>query len=152
VKFDNGRCPVGDERVDENAARINGAITVVLLGLSFVPQLRLLQVYLLVDFAIKVFAGFAYSPNCFLARSLASAFSLPNTPIPAAPKRFAGAVALAFLSGSLISWYAFGSAAGFAFFTGVFLGCALLEATVGFCMGCYVYGLLPALVSKAFVR
>jgi len=93
MNLTNERCPVGSERVDEHAARINGAITVVLLGLSSLPQLRLLQAYLLADFALKVFAGFAYSPNCSLARVIASALRLPNTPIPAAPKRFAAAVA-----------------------------------------------------------
>jgi len=148
----NERCPVGSERVDEHAARINGAITVVLLGLSFVPQLRFLQVYLLADFAIKVFAGFAYSPNCYLARAIAAALRLPITPIPAAPKRFAGAVALAFLSCSLYSWFVAGSIVWFGVFTAVFLGCAFLEAAAGFCVGCFVYGLLPARVSRAFVR
>jgi len=152
VSMTNERCPVGSERVDEHAARINGAITVVLLGLSFVPQLRFLQIYLLADFAIKVFAGFAYSPNCFLARAIASVLRLPITPIPAAPKRFAGAVAIVFLSCSLISWFVFSSAVWFAVFTLGFLGCSFLEAAAGFCVGCFVYGLLPARVSRAFVR
>lgn len=148
----NDRCPVGSERVDEHAARINGALTVVLLALSFLPHLRVLQVYLLADFAIKVFLGFAYSPNCFLAREIATALKLPITPIPAAPKRFAGAVAICFLTGSLTAWFVFGSTVWFFVLTAVFLGCALLEAAFGFCVGCFVYGLLPARVSRAFVR
>jgi len=116
------------------------------------PQLRFLQAYLLADFAIKVFAGFAYSPNCFLARVIASALRLPITPVPAAPKRFAGAVVILFLSCSLISWFVFGSVVWSAAFTVAFLGCAFLEAALGFCVGCFVYGLLPARVSRAFVR
>lgn len=152
VAVTSDRCPVGSERVDEYAARVNGAITVALLALSLWEPMRWVLFYLLVDFGIKVFAGFAYSPNCFLARNIANALHLPSEPIPAAPKRFAGAVALFFLTGALISWFVVGSYLAFALFTGVFLVCAFLEAFAGFCLGCYVYGLLPAKVGKAFVR
>ena len=152
VAISADRCPVGSERVDENAARVNGAITVAILALSLWPPVRWLQFYLLVDFGIKVFAGFAYSPSCFVARRVADALELPNEPIPAAPKRFAGAVALFFVTGSLVSWYAAGSVAAFLAFTAVFLVCAFLETFAGFCLGCYVYGLLPAKIGKAFVR
>lgn len=146
------RCPVGSERIDETAARINGAITVALLALSFVPAMRWVLFYLLADFSIKVFAGFAYSPSCFVARSVADVLHLPTHMRPAAPKRFAGAVALIFVSGAIVSSYLLGSFAAFAVFTGVFLVCALLEAFAGFCLGCYVYDLLPAKVGQAFVR
>lgn len=148
----NQRCPVGSERIDQNAARVNGAIVMVVLAASFVPTLRPLQFYLLVDFAVKVFVGFAYSPNCYLSQVVVRAFDLPVRWVPAAPKRFASAVALVFLTGALVSWFAAESAIGFFAFSGVFLVCAFLESAVGFCVGCFVYGLLPTAMSKPFVR
>ncbi len=148
----NERCPVGGERIDENTARVNGAIVVLLLLVSLVPELRWLQLYLLVDFGIKVFAGFAYSPNCAIARLIAGLLNLPIRSVPAAPKRFAGAVAMVFLAAAMVSWFALGSEVAFFVFTAAFMACALLESAAGFCVGCFVYGLLPEKVSKPFVR
>ena len=149
---DNERCPVGEERIDESTVRVNGAIVVVLLLASLVPELRWIQLYLLVDFGIKVFAGFAYSPNCAIARFIAGLLRLPIRSVPAAPKRFAGAVAMVFLAAALMSWFVLGSDEAFFVFTAAFTACALLESVAGFCVGCFVYGLLPEKVSKPFVR
>lgn len=149
---DNARCPVGTERIDESTARVNGAIVVGVLLLSLVPAFRWLQLYLLLDFGIKVLLGFAYSPNCAIAGAVAGALKLPVATVPAAPKRFAGAVAMVFIVAAMASWFALGSATGFYAFTAVFFVCALLESAAGFCVGCFVYGILPAAVSKSFVR
>jgi hypothetical protein len=146
------RCPVGSERVDEYAARVNGGIVFTLAALSLWTPLRWLLVYLFIDFAIKVVFGFAYSPNCIPARQIANLLHLPFRPVPAAPKRFAGALALVFIGGALVSWYSVGSWVAFAAFVGVLLVCAFLESALGYCIGCAVYGLLPANISKSFVR
>lgn len=148
----NQRCPVGSERIDQNAARVNGAIVTVVLAASLVPALRPLQFYLLADFGVKVFVGFAYSPSCYLSQVVVRVLDLPVSWVPAAPKRFASAVALVFVTGALASWFAAESAIGFLAFSGVFLVCAFLESAAGFCVGCFVYRLLPAVVSESFVR
>ena len=148
----NTRCPVGSERIDEYAARVNGAMTVVMLGATFWEPMRWLLLYLLLDYAIKLLAGFAYSPGCFVARHIADALGMPRESVPAAPKRFAGGFALIFLGGGLIAWYAAASFIAFAAFTSVFLVCTALDSFAGFCVGCYIYSLLPARIGNAFVR
>jgi hypothetical protein len=149
---DTGLCPHGSERVDETAARLNGAIVVAVLALAILPPLHWLLFYLLLDFAVKVFAGFAVSPNSFFAVRLSRLLRLPARPIPAAPKRFAAVVAIVFLCGALMSWYSLGSFAAGAAFAGVFATCAALEAGAGFCVGCWVYGHLPVRMAQTFVR
>ena len=107
------RCPIGGEKIDESAARVNGAITLAVLALAMLTPARWLIAYLIVDFTLKVFAGFAYSPNCWAARHVANAMKLTPYMIDEAPKRFAASIALFMSVASFVAYYGFESLTGF---------------------------------------
>jgi hypothetical protein len=146
------RCPIGGEKIDESAARVNGAINVVILASAIVFQAPWLLAYLLVDYLLKLTVGFAGSPNCWLAHKIANALKLEHEPVDSAPKRFAAIIAVIMLTAGLVLAYGFGSMAGFTAVTVVFAVCAALDAFAGFCLGCYLYGWLPEKVSMRLVR
>lgn len=131
--------------IDESAARFNGAITVLVLAVAVATPYHWVLGYLVLDFAIKVFAGFAYSPSCKLAAALANAMHLQRKMVDSAPKRLAAIIAL-FMSLTGLALAAFAPTASLAFLaiTGIFLVFASLEAFAGFCMGCWIYALLPS--------
>lgn len=144
------RCPIGGELIDENAARINGAIVLIVLVASVLTPAKWLLAYLAADCAIKVFAGFAHSPNCHIARFVANALDLPRSMSDSAPKRFAAAVGMLMSIAGLLTAY-LGSLPAFLGVVGVFGICAGLESLAGFCVGCFLFGLLPESSARVFV-
>jgi hypothetical protein len=145
-------CPISGEMIDESSARVNGGITLTLLAIGTLTPYHWILLYLAADFAIKVFAGFAYSPNCWIAGRVARALHFEPNMVDAAPKRFASIIALCMTLGALVSVYGFGAYAFFYAFAATFALFAFLECVLGFCMGCTIYGLLPRRMSVAFVR
>lgn len=147
------RCPIGGEMIDEKAARINATITVIVLVAALATPYHWLIGYLVVDFSLKVFAGFAYSPNCLVSRFIANSLHLEKQMVDSAPKRFAAMIGLFMSALSLIAAYAL-PAAPWAFYAvaGVFLLFACMEAFLGFCMGCYIFGFLPQRAAELLVR
>lgn len=153
VNGDAPRCPISTEKVDENAARINGALVVAVLIVSLLTPYRWLLAFLVVDFALKVFAGFASSPVCKAARLVAEGAGLPRRMTDSAPKRFAAVMGLLMgTAGLVVAYLVPVSPVAFYAIVGTLLACAALEAFAGFCLGCWIYGLLPEGAARLFVR
>lgn len=148
----NARCPLGGEQVDESAARVNGTIVTFVLGVTLLTGTAWPLAYLVIDFAIKLFVGFAVSPNCFLARAVADLLRLPERPGSSAPKRFAALLGLVMSTAGLAAAYLFGAHTGFMVITTAFAICAVLESVVGLCVGCLIYSALPGRLAESFVR
>lgn len=146
------RCPISTERIDDSAARVNGGITLGVLAIGTLTPAHWVLLLLVVDFAIKVFVGFANSPSCWISRRISSALGLQCNMVDAAPKRFASVVALVMSSAALLMLYGFGSLPLFYAFAGTFAVFAFLECVLGFCMGCVMFTLLPDRMAVAFVR
>lgn len=147
------RCPISTERIDENVARVNGGIATTVLAVALLTPYRWVLAYLVLDYALKVVAGFAYSPSCRLANLIARGLRLPERMVDSAPKRFAAVIGLAMSALGLVAAYGFPAASAFFYgVVGTFLVFAALESLAGFCTGCWLYGLLPERVSAAFVR
>lgn len=147
------RCPIGGEQIDDNAARINAALTLFVLALGVLTPSSWLIAYLVVDYAIKVFFGFRYSPNCRMAQVIAEDLHFPKQMVDSAPKRFAAVVALLMSALALALAY-LAPQAKWAFFvvTGLFMVFTALETFAGFCVGCYLYRFLPDPVARALHR
>lgn len=141
-------CPISGLRVSAQTARINA---IVAFGIAFTVAgtgLWALLALTVFDYALKVFAGFATSPLCWLVGRILDAAGVEHRMVDAAPKHFAATIGLAFNTGALIL-YAFGlSAPAFAAIA-VFAACAGLDGFLGFCVGCKIYSLLPAGVRDA---
>jgi hypothetical protein len=132
-------CPISSEKVNASAARINGLLVTALLAVALFTPARWVLLVLALDFAVKVFARFRYSPLCTVSRLISNALGLPARPVDAAPKRFAAALGLIFCSAGLVLGPLLGQWPAYAVVVGVFAFCAALEGFAGFCVGCVMY-------------
>ncbi len=148
---EGARCPISGDTIDENAARINGAIVCALLLIGVLTPAKWLFAYLALDYGLKVLAGFAYSPNCLMARFIADAMRLSSRMVDAAPKRFAATIGMLMCIAASIAGYTT-SYTVFYVIVGVFGTCVVLETLAGFCVGCYLFRLLPECAVRVFVR
>jgi len=142
------RCPIAGLKVDERASRVNGALVVLALALAAFTPYWWFVAYLAIDFAIKVFGGFAFSPNCIAAGAITRGLRLAPLWIDFAPKRFAAMVGLLMSSAAVVAHLA-GSTQVFLGIVGLFALFAFLESAFGFCAGCMIYGLLPERLALA---
>jgi len=128
--------------VNEVAARLVAAMVVV-LSLSFIlTGESWLLVLLLYGFLARVLAGPNLSPIGLLAtRVLVPVLGNPQRSVPGPPKRFAQVVGLLFSSVALALFFLISPVAAKSV-VGVLVVFASLEAGVGFCAGCFVFGYL----------
>ena len=92
-------------------------------------------------FAVGAAAGIQRTPYAWLFRSLLRARLGPAAREDAAPPRFAQAVGLGFALVGLVGLLTGATTLGL-IAVGLALAAALLNATVGFCLGCEVYLLI----------
>jgi hypothetical protein len=127
-------CPISSQKVSGSAARVTGLLAVAL----FTPA-RWVLALLAVDFAIKVFLRFRFSPLCVVSRLVGRMLRLSPQLVDAAPKRFAAALGLGFSLAGLLFGVAFTLPLAYSVVVGMFAVCAALEGFAGFCVGCTIY-------------
>ena len=131
-------CPISKETVDERTARLCALLVLVPLGFSLAFASSWPTLLLALDFGLRGFGAGRWSPVARLARSLAALVGLRPKPTNAGPKAFAAKLGCIF-SVSVATAFLLGET-GVGLATGATLAlCALLEGTVGFCVGCRVY-------------
>ena len=140
----SGSCPISFNQINEKAARINGALTVISLLVFIFTPFKLIIILLVLDFLIRGFFKPEYSFFSKKSKFILKLFKSEPKMTNAGPKLFAAKLgfvfsvivaALHFLNLPLISNCI---AAFFAFF-------AFLEAAFGLCIACKVYPLLMRL-------
>ncbi|HKI89216.1 MAG TPA: DUF4395 domain-containing protein [Draconibacterium sp.] len=137
-------CPISDERVNERVTRINALFTILLMVAGLVFNSVLFFVFLLADFFIRAFTTLKFSPIGFVSSSLVNALNLTKKPIDKAPKIFAARMGfLMTLAITVLSL--FDLSLSTIVVSGVLVFFALLEFTLGICVGCiiYTYVVLP---------
>ena len=127
--------------VNEVAARMVAGMVVSLALVIIVtgrPWLTLLLAY---GFLARVAAGPTLSPMGLLAtRVLVPLFGNPSRPVPGPPKRFAQLVGLFFSTAALVLFFVAGAPEAGNAVLAVLILFAALEASIGFCAGCFVFG------------
>mgnify|MGYP002413585039 CR=1 FL=1 len=128
--------------VNEYAARLVAAI-VVFLTLTFqVLGTEFLLVFIAYGLIARTATGPTLSPIGLLAtRILIPLCGNPTKLVPGPPKRFAQAIGLVFSAAALITLL-FSEISATRYLIGILGFFASLEAFVGFCTGCYVFGWL----------
>lgn len=131
-------CPINFIKVDETSVRMQaGFITAI--GLSFILQAHLVWLLILLyDFSIRI-AGYKKGSLFYQAsRLIITLASLPVHQVDAGPKQFAAKIGLVFVAAAIALYISgFVTAAGYV--VGGLTLCALLEAALGFCVGCEIY-------------
>lgn len=128
--------------VNEKAARTvaTGVALLAILTLTF--QWAWLPPLMALGFGLRVLSGPRYSPLGRLAANVIAPRLGEAVIVPGPPKRFAQAVGFVFTATASVAWLGFGSATVGLLLIAILLIFASLEARLGFCAGCYVFGRL----------
>ena len=125
--------------VNEKAARTVAAGVVLIAGTALATGWLWLSVLLALGFALRVASGPRLSPLGRLAAHVVAPRLGHPRMVSGAPKRFAQGVGLVFTVGASVAW-ALGASVVAVVLLSVLTLFAALEAGLGFCAGCYVFG------------
>ena len=129
--------------VNEYAARSVAAMVFTLAVVTIAADVRWLLFVLAYGFLARVLTGPKLSPMGLLAtRVIAPKVLRRYRAASGPPKRFAQTVGLVFSTTALVLAYGFGLVGAAYTVLGVLALFAALEAFVGFCAGCFVFGYL----------
>lgn len=127
--------------VNEKAARTVAAGVLLLSLLALLPALRWLVLPLAIGFWLRVASGPRFSPLGQLAtRVIAPRLGGPK-PVPGPPKRFAQLIG-ALVSSAAALCFGFGAIGASQLLLGALIVAAGLEAGLGLCLGCVIFGYL----------
>ena len=128
--------------VNEKAARTVAAGVVILSVAATASQQPWLLVVLAAGFWARVLTGPTLSPlGRFATSVVAPALGEPKH-VPGPPKRFAQAIGTVFSSTAVVLWFGAGDHVAALVLTGALASAAFLEAALGLCIGCKVFGVL----------
>lgn len=131
--------------VNEKAARTVATGVVLLGALTLVTGWWWLTIPLALGFIGRVLAGPRLSPLGWLAMTvIGPRLGAPHFS-PGPPKRFAQGIGAAFSTSAAVLALGFGQTLAAGIVLGVLLVFATLEAALGFCAGCFVFGHLMRL-------
>ncbi len=129
--------------VNEVSARLvaTGVVTMAVVTIAF--DLRWLTVVLAYGFVARALSGPTLSPlGQLVTRVITPALPFDQKLVPGPPKRFAQAIGAVFSVSAVILTFGFDRFDIAQVVLGVLVVAASLEAFAGFCVGCYVFGLL----------
>ena len=135
------QCPISGAKVGAVQSRLNGLFTVLALALFFARPHPAIPLLLAFDFLLRAFPLKWKSPIALASKSIVRRLRLAETMIDAAPKRFAARLGLGFSLAAAVLAFAHQTAAAIAV-AGLFAACAGLEASIGFCVGCWIHSWL----------
>lgn len=132
-------CPVSFEKINENVARANASLAVVLLLVFLFSPMKWIILIVAADFFIRGFLKAAYSPFAAVSKKLLTLFNVQPVMIDAAPKIFAARVGFLFSCLLTVCWLLHLDTA--AMIIGLmFTVCALLEACKMYPLVCKITG------------
>ncbi|OIP84587.1 MAG: hypothetical protein AUK44_02005 [Porphyromonadaceae bacterium CG2_30_38_12] len=134
----NAICPISSSKIDENVARFNGALTVILLTVYVLTNNIVPIAFLLIDFILRGAQLAKYSILASVSKFIIDKFHITKKPINSGPKIFAARIGVIFASIILVASILNLQTVAF-IFTAIFGLCALLEASINFCVACQVY-------------
>jgi hypothetical protein len=142
--------PVGppvEQPVDPRGVRFSAAVTTVVLVLVLISGSGWLAAAQAVVFALGAFAGLRFAPYSVLYRYLvAPRLGPPAEREAAAPVRFSQLVGFVFAAVAAVGYLTGLTALGIVF-AAFALVAALLNAAIGYCLGCEMYALYHRLRS-----
>lgn len=127
--------------VNEKAARVVAGLVVLVAALALLTGWLWLSAVLAVGFALRVASGPRFDPFGQLATKVIAPHLGEPVMVPGPPKRFAQAIGLVLTlvaTGFLVAGLPVVTTALLA----ILLVFATLESALGFCAGCYAFGLL----------
>ena len=131
-------CPVSQEKINENVARIVAFFVIIIISAGTYFKLPFLIAALAFDFYARAFTSGKYSPLKYISRKISKYLTLPEKMVDAAPKKFAAGMGILFsVSIAGLLWLQYYSSSDL--LAAVMLICAGLESFLSFCLGCIIY-------------
>jgi hypothetical protein len=134
----NQSCPISMKQVNERAAQVNAALTVLSILLFLLTSQRWILIVLCLDFFIRGFLDPSYSPYGAVSKAILRIAKVEPAMVNAGPKIFAAKIGFLFCCvtgiGYLTGFYRASLIAGS--MLGFF---AALEAFFRFCVACKIY-------------
>ena len=128
--------------VNDNAARVVAAGVALLVLLTLAAGWSWLLVLLALGFAARVLSGPRFSLLGRLATQVVAPRLGPPRLVPGPPKRFAQAIGLTLTGVAAVAALGFAATTLATVLTATLLVFATLESVLGFCAGCWLFGLL----------
>jgi hypothetical protein len=152
----NYSCPITGDNRDNTTIRIVAGIVLTItmatlvIGLLVSYSVAAIIFGLLgVDFIIRAFILPKYSPLAIIGKGIVKVLDLKKLMVDSGPKIFAARIGVVFtLSGTIL--YAMGYTTPASIIAGILILCAGLEAFLDFCLGCWMYSLLPRSLGRLF--
>jgi hypothetical protein len=134
--------PSFPQTVNEPTARTVAALVAVTAAALVLSQSFWFLAFLAYEFLARVLYGPRLSFMVTIAERLVlEPLKVDRRPVPGPPKRFAQFVGLLFSLAAAGAWIFTGEFTVSAWIIGVLFVFAALEAAIGFCAGCFVFGL-----------
>jgi hypothetical protein len=136
-------CPISDEIVNRNNARMTGFLMASMIALyAFTGSIGFI-IAITIDFFIRGFTPLKFSPFSWIACKITKLLKFKEIAIDKAPKIFAARVGLLFSLTILVLYFI--NPLSSLIVALVLMGFALLESLFNFCVGCvfYSYLILP---------
>lgn len=152
----NYSCPITGDSKDNTTIRIVAGIVFTITGVTLAIGLigssiiaSIVFGLLGVDFIIRAFLLPKYSLLVKLGGGIVAVLNLKKLMVDSGPKIFAARIGVIFtLTGTTL--YALGYTTPASIVAGILLICAGLEAFFNFCLGCWMYSLLPKSLGRLF--
>ncbi len=130
-------CPISTEKVSKNIVRLTGLLVAITVGIYAITLQPLIIAFLIVDFIIRAFSIFKFSPISLVACGIATLFKMKPNLIDKAPKLFAARVGVLFTVTAFVLYFVSIPASVVVML--ILMSFALLESLFDFCVGCVVY-------------
>jgi hypothetical protein len=139
-------CPISDKIIDENIARLNASITLLLVMIFLFTPYKWIIFLLMADFILRRVGNGRYSYIARISRATSGLLGFRKVSINAGPKLFAanvgivfsGLIALLYYSGMINAAYAV---------AGILALFTLLESAFNICAACWLYPFVSRRVS-----
>ncbi len=141
-------CPISSNQVNERAAQINAALTVLITLLFLMTPIKWVLWILCVDFFIRGFINPAYSYFSAASSALVRVFKIQPIMVNAGPKIFAAQIGFIFTC-VINAFYLLDFRAISNTFATIFIFFAALEAAFRFCVACKLYPFIHKLKTAA---
>lgn len=152
----NYSCPITGNQKDNTTIRLVAGLVLIITTITILIGLQVSSMLaafifglLALDFILRGFLSPKYSLLAALAKGLVFTLKLKEHLVDSGPKIFAARIGVLFtVSGTVL--YLLGNITGATIVAGILLVCAGLEAFFNFCLGCWMYSLLPGKLGRIF--
>ena len=139
-------CPRSNSNIDENIARFNASITLLMVLVFLFTPAKWIIFLVLIDFILRRVSDGRYSYVARISRFTTSILGIRKVSINAGPKLFAANVGF-FLSVMIASFYYAGIESVSYGLAGILAFFALLESFFNICAACILYPFVSRFLS-----